>query len=70
MDVLFGDTAAAKTMFVVRPEVFLPWDEPIRLAFGWTGGGASLPDFLTDVSTAILGLTSRIQFHPTNYRHS
>lgn len=34
VDVLFGDTAAAKTMFVVRPETFLPWDEPIRLAFG------------------------------------
>jgi hypothetical protein len=64
VDVLFGDTAAAKTMFVVRPEAFLPWDEPIRLAFGWTGGGAAYGDFLIRVSTAILGLASRMQISP------
>ena len=64
VDVLFGDTAAAKTMFVVRPEAFPPWDEPIRLAFGWTGGGAAYHDFLVKVSTAILGLASRMQVPP------
>ena len=64
VDVLFSDTAAAKTMFVVRPEAFLPWDKPIRLAFGWTGGGAAYQDFLVRVSAAILGLASRMQTPP------
>ncbi len=36
VDVVFGDTAAAKALFALRPKVFPPWDEPIRLAFGWT----------------------------------
>jgi hypothetical protein len=33
VEVRFGDTAAAKTLFAVRPFVFPPWDEPIRVAF-------------------------------------
>ena len=37
VDVTFGSTAAAKAMFALRPEVFPPWDEPMRSAFGWTG---------------------------------
>jgi hypothetical protein len=36
VDVVFGDTAAAKALFALRPTVFPPWDEPIRVAFGWT----------------------------------
>jgi hypothetical protein len=33
--VTFAGTAASKALFALRPTVFLPWDEPIRLAFGW-----------------------------------
>ena len=37
VDVTFGSTATAKAMFALRPQVFPPWDEPMRSAFGWTG---------------------------------
>ena len=60
LDVHFGDTAAAKTLFVVRPQVFLPWDMPIRRAFGWSGGGASYAEFLRQVTSALLGLARRL----------
>lgn len=60
VDVLFGDTAAAKTMFVVKPQAFLPWDEPIRVAFGWTGGGAAYADYLRRSSHTLVSLGSRL----------
>jgi hypothetical protein len=37
VDVAFGDSAAAKTMFAVWPQAFLSWDAPIRAAFPWPG---------------------------------
>ncbi len=61
VDVLFGPTAAAKTLFVVRPQACLPWDEPIRLAFGWTeGAGSTYVDFIRRASTALSILASRL----------
>jgi hypothetical protein len=41
VDVAFGDTATAKLLFAIRPQVFPPWDEAIRLAFGKPGGSAA-----------------------------
>jgi hypothetical protein len=32
--VSFGETAAAKALFAIRPLAFPPWDEPIRAALG------------------------------------
>jgi len=46
IDIIFGDEAAAKVMFVARSLVFLPWDDPIRLAFGWSGGGTVYVELL------------------------
>lgn len=60
VDVVFGDTAAAKVLFVARPQVFPPWDEPIRLAFGWRGGGASYAEFLRQAASTLAGLASRL----------
>lgn len=60
VEVAFGDTAAAKTLYVLRPKAFPPWDEPIRLAFGWWGGGAAYVDFLRSAASAIEGLVSRL----------
>ena len=40
--VTFGDTAAAKALFALRPLAFPPWDEPIRLAFGRSRGEGEL----------------------------
>jgi hypothetical protein len=36
IDVAFGPAAAAKAMFAVRPQAFLPWETPIRQAFSWS----------------------------------
>jgi hypothetical protein len=58
--VTFGDTAAAKAMFAIRPRVFLPWDASIRLAFGWPGGGASYVMLLRLSAAALDGLARRL----------
>ena len=61
VDVAFGDTATAKLMFAVRPQVFLPWDAPIRLAFSWPGGGGDAYARLLRLSAAALdGLARRL----------
>jgi len=60
VDVMFGDTAAAKTLFAIRPQAFPPWDEPIRLAFGWWGGGAAYVEFLHLAATTLEGLARRL----------
>jgi hypothetical protein len=61
IDVRFGDVAASKALFAVRPEAFLPWDNPIRLAFGWrTGTGATYVMFLRSVAATLDSLASRL----------
>jgi hypothetical protein len=44
--VTFGATAAAKTLYAVRPEAFLPWDDAIRRALGFDGGRDAYRDAL------------------------
>ena len=58
--VAFGDTATAKLMFAIRPQVFPPWDEPIRLAFGKPGGGAGYVRLLRLSAAALDGLAQRM----------
>ena len=58
---VFGHTAAAKTLFVLRPQACLPWDEPIRLAFGWTEGAESAyADFVCSAASTVSKLASRL----------
>ena len=60
VDVVFGDTAAAKAMFALRPQVFPPWDEPIRVAFGWTRRDpAHYEAYLGMARDAVAGLSRR-----------
>jgi hypothetical protein len=60
VDVTFGSTAAAKAMFALRPQVFPPWDEPMRAAFGWTGHDPSdYEAFLGMSKDALEGLARR-----------
>jgi hypothetical protein len=60
VDVAFGDTAAAKAMFALRPRVFPPWDQPIRAAFGWNGRDATHYEaFLGMAKGALEGLAQR-----------
>ncbi len=60
VDVAFGDTAAGKLLFAVRPLVFPPWDELIRLAFGRPGGSAAYVRLLRLSAAALEGLAGRL----------
>jgi hypothetical protein len=60
IDVAFGDTATAKLLFAVRPQVFPPWDEMIRLAFGKPGGSAAYVRLLRLSAAALDGLAGRL----------
>jgi hypothetical protein len=60
LDVAFGDTATAKLLFAIRPRVFPPWDEAIRLAFGRPGGSAAYVRMLRLSAAALEGLAGRL----------
>jgi hypothetical protein len=60
VDVAFGDTATAKLLFAIRPQVFPPWDEAIRLAFGRPGGGDAYVRLLRLSAAALDGLARRL----------
>jgi hypothetical protein len=47
--VRFGPTAAAKTLFLLRPHALVPWDEGIRAAFKLDGSEDSYRAFLVQV---------------------
>jgi hypothetical protein len=48
--VTYGPTGTAKTLFALRPNVFPPWDTPIRRLFGWNGDGDSFRRYLAEVA--------------------
>jgi hypothetical protein len=52
----FGPTAAAKILFVLRPKVFVAWDEPIRVGLRYDGSGRSYVDFLLRLREELLEL--------------
>jgi hypothetical protein len=60
LEVSFGDTAAAKALYALRPGVFPPWDEPIRRAFGRPAGGAAYVRLLRLSAAALTGLAARL----------
>ena len=67
VSVSFGDTAAAKALFAIRPEAVPPWDEPMRRAFGWGRVDAEeYATFLTAVRGALLGLAERLRVQPSD----
>lgn len=61
VDVSFGDTAAAKALFALRPRVFPPWDEVIRSSFGRPGGGAAYVRMLRLSAAALDGVARRLE---------
>jgi hypothetical protein len=67
VSVSFGDTAAAKALFAIRPQAVPPWDEPIRRAFGWGQVDAEeYATFLAAVRVALLGLAERLRVEPSD----
>ncbi len=66
VSVSFGDTAAAKALFAIRPQAVPPWDEPMRKAFGWGRVDADeYATFLAAVRDSLLGLAERLRVEPS-----
>ena len=64
--VSFGDTAAAKALFAIRPQAVPPWDAPMRKAFGWGRVDAEeYATFLAAVREALVGLAERLKVEPS-----
>jgi hypothetical protein len=64
--VSFGDTAASKALFAIRPQAVPPWDEPMRRAFGWGRVDAEeYATFLAAVREALIGLADRLRVEPS-----
>jgi hypothetical protein len=64
--VSFGDTAAAKALFAIRPQAVPPWDEPMRKAFGWNRVDAEeYATFLAAVRDSLIGLALRMRIEPS-----
>ena len=64
--VSFGDTAAAKALFAIRPQAVPPWDEPMRKAFGWGRVDAEeYAMFLSAVRGSLIGLALRMRIEPS-----
>lgn len=51
--VTFGPTAAAKTMYALRPNVCAPWDDPIRHGLGMGGNDAAYRTYLQLIALAL-----------------
>lgn len=59
--VTFGDTAASKALYALRPEAVPPWDAPMRVAFGWRHADAEgFAAYLELSRDALLGLSRRL----------
>lgn len=56
--VTYGPTGAAKTLFALRPDVFPPWDDPIRRHFRYDGSEPSFNAHLTRVATTLTELAT------------
>jgi hypothetical protein len=66
VSVSFGDTAAAKALFAIRPQAVPPWDEPMRRAFGWGRVDAEeYATFLAAARGALIGLAERLHVQPS-----
>lgn len=59
VSVAFGQTAAAKALFAIRPHALPPWDEPMRAVLGLVGE-AGYREYLQLVAQALLGLSKRL----------
>lgn len=56
--VRFGATGAAKTLFALRPNVFAPWDDPIRVRLHLDGGRSSFATYLAVVADHLRALSA------------
>lgn len=59
--VTFGPTAAAKTLFAVRPRALVPWDTPIRKGLGRGDGADAYRRYLAACGEALQGFAARVR---------
>ena len=59
----FGPTAASKTLFALRPHVFVAWDELIRRELVPDASGASYIEFLKGVRNNLKQITLQCSAH-------
>ena len=57
--VTFGPTAAAKTMYALRPNACAPWDGPIRYRLGLSENDAAYRSYLQLVARALIKTAER-----------
>ena len=55
----FGPTAAAKTMYALRPNACAPWDDPIRDGLGMGGNDAAYRAYLQIIVRALTQTAAR-----------
>ncbi|MFN8234149.1 MAG: hypothetical protein U0V56_12010, partial [Actinomycetota bacterium] len=59
--VRFGETAASKALYALRPQAVPPWDAPMRAAFGWGDTHeATFIRYLALSRDALIGLSARL----------
>lgn len=58
-EVRFGPTAAAKTLWAIRPNAFAPWDDPIRDALGYSFNDSAYRSYMEQVARHLSGFVER-----------
>jgi hypothetical protein len=58
-EVRVGPTAAAKTLWAIRPNAFAPWDEPIRDALGFSFNDSAYRSYMEQVARHLRGFIER-----------
>lgn len=66
IDIRFGPTTAAKAMFAVRPNAFLPWDDAIRQELGYKTDAASYRQALTRARDELREAVRDANIEPTD----
>jgi hypothetical protein len=64
----FGPTPASKTLFALRPEVFVPWDEAIRQRLVTDDSGQSYVDFLKYIRSDLKAIKKQCEARDLNFR--
>lgn len=58
-EVRVGPTAAAKTLWAIRPNTFAPWDDPIRDALGFSFNDSAYRSYMEQVARHLRGFIER-----------
>jgi hypothetical protein len=62
--VSLAPTATAKTLFALRPHMFVPWDVAMRKAFGHDGSGKSYVAYLKEVRAKLRDIDKQCELLP------